>query len=638
MRKRSIYLISLFIAIILLALATPAFLQPVTGTWTPNSWLFKLGVGDKGSAAKTQVDTGLNQVDLRLSHEIWPDDPSIAAALGTPTGTYSALVSALSTIASAGNPPCTLHAPPGTYSITANLTIPANVVMKPENGAIFAVSSGQVLTINGSLDAGPFQIFTGAGSVVLSGPIPCAYPEWWGSNGLQCAINSGIKRIYLSQPLYQISNGLTVTNPCLEICGPAKALPPFGFTPGLAAPVTIKATASMTAVVSVNNTTTNTSPMGYGFALRNIKIDGNSNAQYGVYIYDAPYWEVTDSVIANCTSWGLYAGGEHLVLSGPAKAEENYISNCGGGIYCIGDDYSIVHNLFDYITGWCIQNDGGGDTGNVASSTFYASRNMIMWGCPSGIWARRCWKATIAENYFEMYPTNTPICVRVGDATAGYQVQGGSVFNNLFSFDQAPGGSIVNTCVDIQYISGMNFFGNYAGTNASYLFKNNGGYATKSASGINYLSNSSTTYCDQPSTFASMVDNNGNLLCTLNSTAPYVGSNFAGMVEVAPNSLGAGAFGAMKAGDSNLRWWIDNTGSLTVGGNGTTAPGIVMFHGASGYMDQVMLNPLSAAPSSPVAGMIVRANRVNWDPLSKGSGGSYLVWYDGSAWVSLTSQ
>jgi hypothetical protein len=55
-------------------------------------------------------------------------------------------------------------------------------------------------------------------------------------------------------------------------------------------------------------------------------------------------------------------------------------------------------------------------------------------------------------------------------------------------------------------------------------------------------------------------------------------------------------------------------------------------------MDQVMLNPLSAAPSSPVAGMIVRADRVNWDPLSKGSGGSYLCWYDGSAWVSLTSQ
>jgi hypothetical protein len=62
------------------------------------------------------------------------------------------------------------------------------------------------------------------------------------------------------------------------------------------------------------------------------------------------------------------------------------------------------------------------------------------------------------------------------------------------------------------------------------------------------------------------------------------------------------------------------------------------FAGPVNLANRLNLAALSAAPSSPAAGDIVRADRVNWDPLSKGSGGSYLVWYDGSAWVSLTSQ
>ena len=52
------------------------------------------------------------------------------------------------------------------------------------------------------------------------------------------------------------------------------------------------------------------------------------------------------------------------------------------------------------------------------------------------------------------------------------------------------------------------------------------------------------------------------------------------------------------------------------------------------------LTPLAAAPTSPVVGKTIAcANRTNWDPLSKGSGGSYLVRYnDAGAWVAITAQ
>jgi hypothetical protein len=41
---------------------------------------------------------------------------------------------------------------------------------------------------------------------------------------------------------------------------------------------------------------------------------------------------------------------------------------------------------------------------------------------------------------------------------------------------------------------------------------------------------------------------------------------------------------------------------------------------------------LSAAPANPYLGLTVIADRATWDPKSKGGGGPYLVWYNGSAW------
>ena len=49
----------------------------------------------------------------------------------------------------------------------------------------------------------------------------------------------------------------------------------------------------------------------------------------------------------------------------------------------------------------------------------------------------------------------------------------------------------------------------------------------------------------------------------------------------------------------------------------------------------MLLAPQSAAPGTLVEGMIAIANRVNWDPASKGTGGSYPVYYNGTSWVAF---
>lgn len=46
----------------------------------------------------------------------------------------------------------------------------------------------------------------------------------------------------------------------------------------------------------------------------------------------------------------------------------------------------------------------------------------------------------------------------------------------------------------------------------------------------------------------------------------------------------------------------------------------------------------SSAPGAPTTGDVVVADRTNWDPAAIGSGGPYVVWYNGTAWVRINEQ
>lgn len=72
---------------------------------------------------------------------------------------------------------------------------------------------------------------------------------------------------------------------------------------------------------------------------------------------------------------------------------------------------------------------------------------------------------------------------------------------------------------------------------------------------------------------------------------------------------------------------FDSFGRLAV--NQETANATVDINGVMRLVKQTL------APSTPVEGMIAVADRVTWDPASKGSGGSYPVYYDGSTWTAL---
>lgn len=81
----------------------------------------------------------------------------------------------------------TIGANPGriviSESITAdeNYTVPSNVIVCPLPGGTISVDATFTVTINGPIDAGPWQIFDGAGDIALGpGGNRVVYPEWWG--------------------------------------------------------------------------------------------------------------------------------------------------------------------------------------------------------------------------------------------------------------------------------------------------------------------------------------------------------------------------------------------------------------------------------------------------------------------------
>jgi hypothetical protein len=90
----------------------------------------------------------------------------------------------------------------GDWTVTSNLTVPANIRLKLEPGPLLTPSTGVTLTLGSCPDAGPYRIFAGAGTVTFSpGACHFVYPEWWydgGGNWLS-ALNKALEAVAASK-------------------------------------------------------------------------------------------------------------------------------------------------------------------------------------------------------------------------------------------------------------------------------------------------------------------------------------------------------------------------------------------------------------------------------------------------------
>jgi hypothetical protein len=100
------------------------------GDLTANQFFYKPGLGARGTLEKDSFTAGLERVDARLGKEVWVGDPKFGTSIQN-------------AVTAVGVNKVTLRVPAGTHSIAADFVTPANIVLKPELGAIFAVADGK---------------------------------------------------------------------------------------------------------------------------------------------------------------------------------------------------------------------------------------------------------------------------------------------------------------------------------------------------------------------------------------------------------------------------------------------------------------------------------------------------------------
>jgi hypothetical protein len=107
----------------------------------------------------------------------------ILRASETEAGTVAATVASFpdlqTAISNLGGAPGVIELAPAIFPVTANYTVPSNVTLLVKEGALFSLSPSVTLTINGALQVGRFQIFSGNGTVSGTPKIEAVLPEWF---------------------------------------------------------------------------------------------------------------------------------------------------------------------------------------------------------------------------------------------------------------------------------------------------------------------------------------------------------------------------------------------------------------------------------------------------------------------------
>lgn len=254
---------------------------------------------------------------------IWPrDNYEVDALYDYGSGSAYTAATIQSAITAIGSTTTTLVLRAGTWAITADLTVPANVTLRPLAGAILTVSTGKTLTINGPFEAGLYQVFscTGTGKVVYAGK---KYPEWWGAkddSGTTTTVNNTAfnaalaagGNVYVAAPTggyYSITDALTVAVANTKIKGNGAKI--------------VQATANKGAFAATVS----------GVEIDGLELQGPwvvgttyQTSASAIYAYGASYAaRITDIKVKNCKihNWG-WAGVKFQYVDRP-ETENNYI-------------------------------------------------------------------------------------------------------------------------------------------------------------------------------------------------------------------------------------------------------------------------------------------------------------------------
>jgi len=75
-----------------------------------------------------------------------------------------------------------IYLDPAAWVISNDLTITSNITLRCPPGVDIQVAAGKTLTIEGAIEAGPYQIFSGTGTVTISG-VQIIHDQWTDGSG-----------------------------------------------------------------------------------------------------------------------------------------------------------------------------------------------------------------------------------------------------------------------------------------------------------------------------------------------------------------------------------------------------------------------------------------------------------------------
>lgn len=137
------------------------------GYYAPNGYRYIPQLTTQGSTDYAQIVASERATDSWMARR--------TVIFGDPG--YATLSQAVSTIGS-NKVFLVIPSGAGAVAVSGNLTIPSNIVLQVNYGASLAPAGGVTLTIQGPIIAGPYTIFSGAGTISLTG-VNSIYGIWW---------------------------------------------------------------------------------------------------------------------------------------------------------------------------------------------------------------------------------------------------------------------------------------------------------------------------------------------------------------------------------------------------------------------------------------------------------------------------
>lgn len=527
--------------------------------------------------------TALEAVASELTDTV---DSGVVYALEYGPAGYGSLVDAINAI---GSTITALVLTPGTWGVTADLAVPANIHLTPLRGAKLQIATTKTLTINGTLSAGPYQIFecVGTGKVVFGTNVPELWADWWGVTGTgdQAAINAAIVAATGGKTVRGVFGKTYVADATVEFPSTSTYIIMEDFY--INAPTLNDEIILISDFAGVNRV--------LDIRLKNVRVNG---AGYDAAAY-AAYPNQTGICIGNSSRVSL----EDVVVTNIAR-----VGICGrkpvaGTKYWNLSEFKNVKVNSCGDTGISIGRLNYADAANAASVDDLTMVNVYVGHCgnakvtavvsdPAGFYGLgpiRWYGGEVSGCYNAVDPTN-------GAPTAVYLDHWTGIVSGVHF--EINGGNAVNSC-DIRTGSS-----GYGGVILSTSHWGNSLLAAKT--GI-YLTGPSVTVINPMFSHGATKAFDYGVLSSTTAVNAYV----AGAINATPGT----AFGTAMV-------------SLSAAAAGS----INDTNGLRRIIPRVAVPTVSEGLG---AGVITVADRATWDPLAVGSGNAYPVYYDGSAWKSM---